>query len=145
MNIEELVNRAYTTWVHEKCSWTDHMRAALTELAAGYEEQLAESKRKLEVSGYAWSLMGEELNALRGERVPACRGRNCGATDGISHSQECRDEHDAACGYAVSIPVNTIAYWIDRLDGYGNKFNQQLIAELNTLLAAASQPKKEGE
>jgi len=27
---------------------------------------------------------------------PACRGRNCGCTDGRSHSPECRADHDAA-------------------------------------------------
>ena len=42
MNIEELVNRAYTSWAHDKgTSWTDHMRAALTEQAEAYEQQLA--------------------------------------------------------------------------------------------------------
>lgn len=38
MSIEELVNRAYTTWAHDKgTSWTDHMRAALTEQAAMHQ------------------------------------------------------------------------------------------------------------
>jgi hypothetical protein len=27
---------------------------------------------------------------------PSCKGTNCGATDGISHSPECHAEHDAA-------------------------------------------------
>lgn len=27
---------------------------------------------------------------------PACKGKNCSATDGISHSNECQDEHDAS-------------------------------------------------
>ena len=41
MSIEELVNRAYTTWAHEKgTSWTDHMRAALTEQAETHAIEL---------------------------------------------------------------------------------------------------------
>lgn len=42
MSIEELVNRAYTTWAHDKgTSWTDHMRAALTEQAATHARELS--------------------------------------------------------------------------------------------------------
>ncbi len=26
-----------------------------------------------------------------------CKGTNCGCTDGVSHSAECRAEHDALC------------------------------------------------
>ena len=41
MSIEELVNRAYTTWVHDRgTSWTDHMRAALTEQAETHALEL---------------------------------------------------------------------------------------------------------
>jgi len=41
MSIEELVNRAYTTWAHDKgTSWTDHMRAALTEQAETHALEL---------------------------------------------------------------------------------------------------------
>ena len=41
MNIEELVNRAYTRWPLEKnTSWTDHMRAALTEQAEAHALEL---------------------------------------------------------------------------------------------------------
>ena len=29
-------------------------------------------------------------------RLPACKGTNCGCTDGVSHSNECREEYDAA-------------------------------------------------
>lgn len=29
-------------------------------------------------------------------RLPACKGTNCGCTDGRSHSPECVAEHDAA-------------------------------------------------
>lgn len=29
--------------------------------------------------------------------TPPCKGTNCGATDGVSHSPECHAEHDAAC------------------------------------------------
>ena len=27
-------------------------------------------------------------------RLPACKGTNCGCTDGVSHSKECREEYD---------------------------------------------------
>lgn len=30
--------------------------------------------------------------------IPPCKGTNCGATDGVSHSAECKAEHDAAAG-----------------------------------------------
>jgi hypothetical protein len=29
--------------------------------------------------------------------TPPCKGLNCGVTDGVSHSPECRAEHDACC------------------------------------------------
>jgi hypothetical protein len=28
-------------------------------------------------------------------RPAACKGTNCGCKDGVSHSKECREEHDA--------------------------------------------------
>ncbi len=30
------------------------------------------------------------------EPYPACKGRNCGCTDGRSHSPECQQDHDDA-------------------------------------------------
>ena len=40
----------------------------------------------------------EGLGAASGARqYPACKGRNCGCTDGRSHSAECQEEHDDAC------------------------------------------------
>jgi hypothetical protein len=35
---------------------------------------------------------GEAVSELQ-----RCEGTNCGCTDGISHSAECRAEHDALC------------------------------------------------
>jgi hypothetical protein len=29
-------------------------------------------------------------------RLPTCKGTNCGCTDGVSHSTECRAEYEAA-------------------------------------------------
>jgi hypothetical protein len=41
MSIEELINRAYTTWAHDKgTGWTDHMRDALTEQAETHALEL---------------------------------------------------------------------------------------------------------
>lgn len=38
------------------------------------------------------------VKQIKSYRVrPACQGPNCGCTDGISHSPECRAEHDAQC------------------------------------------------
>lgn len=34
--------------------------------------------------------------AAEARSYPACKGKNCGCTDGRSHSPECRAEHDAA-------------------------------------------------
>jgi hypothetical protein len=31
------------------------------------------------------------------QTYPACKGRNCGCTDGLNHSPECRQDHDDAC------------------------------------------------
>lgn len=46
-------------------------------------------------------------------KMPACKGRNCGATDGVSHSPECFSEHDAAIGFvettgATDVPDSVI-------------------------------------
>ena len=30
-----------------------------------------------------------------------CKGPNCGCTDGVSHSKECRTEHDKLCNDAA--------------------------------------------
>ncbi len=41
----------------------------------------------------------------------ACTGKNCGCTDGISHSAECRQEHDDAVAGVLgfcSVPMWTI-------------------------------------
>lgn len=36
------------------------------------------------------------------QAYPACKGTNCGCTDGRSHSEECVAEHDAA----AAMPYN---------------------------------------
>ena len=42
------------------------------------------------------------------ETFPACKGRNCGCTDGRSHSAECKQAHDDACNGVLgkcSVPM----------------------------------------
>jgi len=59
-------------------------------------------------------------------QYPACKGSNCGCTDGISHSHECFQEHNAAVAGALG--VCSVPMWIngcpagtcDRL-AYGNR------------------------
>ena len=43
----------------------------------------------------------EALRAAQQPRYPACKGRNCNATDGVSHSQECLADHEAICAAAA--------------------------------------------
>jgi len=38
----------------------------------------------------------QDLVIVTGKKFPACKGTNCGCTDGWSHSPECRAELDAA-------------------------------------------------
>ncbi len=64
MSIEELVNRAYTTWAHDKgTSWTDHMRAAITEQAETHA---------LELRAYEATVanLEERIRQLESQRVP---------------------------------------------------------------------------
>ena len=64
MNIEELVNRAYTSWAHDKGrSWTDHMTAALTEQAETHA---------LELRAYEATVQNLEqrIRELEAQRVP---------------------------------------------------------------------------
>lgn len=44
---------------------------------------------------------------------PACKGTNCGCTDGLSHSPECRAEHEAAAT-GFNRTCETCAYWRTR-------------------------------
>lgn len=48
--------------------------------------------------------LAAECHALLSAPSPAgvdgCKGKNCGATDGVSHSDECIAEHEQACGRA---------------------------------------------
>lgn len=39
----------------------------------------------------------EEMLRSRAAWTPACKGKNCGATDGLSHSKECFAEHERNC------------------------------------------------
>lgn len=52
------------------------------------------------------SASSEGLGAGAGARsYPACKGRNCGCTDGVSHSPECQQEHeDAIAGVLGRLP-----------------------------------------
>lgn len=39
---------------------------------------------------------------------PACKGKNCGCTDGVNHSSECQQEHEDACAGVLgrcSVPM----------------------------------------
>ena len=48
--------------------------------------------------------LNEGLGAASEAReYPACKGRNCGCTDGRSHSQECQQEHDDACNGVLGL------------------------------------------
>ena len=50
-------------------------------------------------------------------QYPICQGKNCGCTDGVSHSLECQEEHDDAIAgvmgrcsvpmWAAGIPAGT--------------------------------------
>lgn len=57
--------------------------------------------------------MAAELRALLSAPSPAgvdgCKGKNCGATDGASHSAECIAEHEQACGRADSNGLPVVA------------------------------------
>lgn len=54
-----------------------------------------------------------EIRALLSAPSPAgvdgCKGKNCGATDGASHSAECIAEHEQACGRADSNGLPVVA------------------------------------
>jgi hypothetical protein len=41
--------------------------------------------------------------------IPPCKGRNCGATDGVSHSPECRGEHES-CACQLPEPDTKVRY-----------------------------------
>lgn len=41
-------------------------------------------------------LRAKQAAASSAPAFPPCQGRNCGATDGVSHSPECKIEHEAA-------------------------------------------------
>ena len=68
MKIDELVKKYYAAWAHEKgTSWTDHMRAALTELAAEYDRKQA---LLLDAHCERVSSLQERIRELEAERVP---------------------------------------------------------------------------
>jgi hypothetical protein len=55
------------------------------------------------------SASSEGLGAAAEARsYPACKGKNCGCTDGVSHSPECKQEHDDAAAGVMgrcSVPM----------------------------------------
>lgn len=64
MSIEELVNRAYTSWAHDKgTSWVDNMHAALTEQAETHA---------IELRAYEATVQNLEqrIRELEAQRVP---------------------------------------------------------------------------
>ena len=70
-SIERLVIRAYTTWAREKgTSWTDHMRAALTEQAEAYEKELAHWKSGAAAEARRGDELQQRIRELEAQRVP---------------------------------------------------------------------------
>ena len=55
------------------------------------------------------SALSEGLGAASEARsYPACKGRNCGCTDGVNHSPQCKQDHaDASAGIVgrCSVPM----------------------------------------
>ena len=64
MSIEELVNRAYTSWTLDAgTKWSDHMRAALTEQAAVHAIELRAYEATVEN-------LEQRIRELEAQRVP---------------------------------------------------------------------------
>lgn len=64
MDIDAIVNRAYTSWAYGKgTAWTEHMRAAITELSAAHA---------IELRAYEATVanQAERIRQLEAERVP---------------------------------------------------------------------------
>ena len=74
----------------------------------------------LEGGGDSWRLIGPAIDALRAAleqpeqeqpvraesvTTPPCKGMNCGAIDGRSHSLECHAEHSAAIAGGRFVPL----------------------------------------
>lgn len=54
----------------------------------------------------------------------ACKGTNCGCTDGRSHSDECRAEHDAVVNAAAQADHVKHGGWKCDFCGYDGQDNQ---------------------
>ena len=125
MSIEELVNRAYTTWAHDKgTSWTDHMRAALTKQAETHA---------IELRAYEATVQNLEqrIRELEAQRVPdELRANLIVGCDEITSL--CRFLRDGGCDSSdLSGLEEGLSHAID------------VASEMISMLAAA--PKKEGE
>lgn len=59
---------------------------------------------RLEIQPTHWLPLPERPKAM-----PACKGTNCGCTDGFSHSPECRAKHEAACSGTIGNALYQIA------------------------------------
>lgn len=70
MDIEELVQKYYAHWNSHSMTMCQALESALTELAAGYEQQITELQAMAINNGQQAVLLGERVKQLEAERVP---------------------------------------------------------------------------
>jgi hypothetical protein len=70
-------------------------------------ENLTKAEQRSLLSSIRELLAAAGSSQRQDSQYPACKGPNCGATDGRSHSAECQATHEAACagGYFVKQDV----------------------------------------
>lgn len=97
MDIELLVSRAYTSWAYGKGTvWTDHMREALTELAAGYEQRIKQMEAERVPEGLLVNLttgLDEITGLCRHLRQGGCDSSDLrGLEEGLIHAIDMASE-----------------------------------------------------